>query len=580
MPRERATVVVALDVVAVDAGRRRLARPDHRGQGVGGRSSSRGCRTASTSGWWPSAAGRRRRRRRPATTPPSPPPSQGLELDESTAIGDAVFASLAAVRGRAGRAGAGRRRRPASSCSATAPTPSGGPVGSRRGGPRGRASRSRRSPTARPTGGSTSAASSIPVPVDADALERLAADDRRHGLHRRERRGADARSTTTSAARSARPPRCGRSPRASPASAWPSRSPPSPRRWCGAPACRSRAAASWARVGRMVGHVTSAETPAPPAAMQPGDWEADVVLNDGGTAHLRPIRPDDADRLRRFHSRLSQQTVYNRFFAYRPTLSDADVRALHPGRPRRPRGAGRDAARRRSSASSATTGCPAPTRARSPSSSRTPTRAAASGRCCSSTSPPPPASAGSCASSPTCCRPTGRCSASSAAPATRCGAPWATATSSCRSRSSRPSTSLEVMRDREHRAEARSVQRLLRPTSVAVVGASREPGAPGHEVLRSLLAPRLRGPGVPGQPGRRARLRRAGVRRRPRHPRPGRPGRRRRAGARGRRRGAGLLRQGRARAGRRLGRLRRRRARRDARGSRRSSGSPGTAACA
>ena len=57
----------------------------------------------------------------------------------------------------------------------------------------------------------------------------------------------------------------------------------------------------------------------------PATWEADVVLNDGGTVHLRPIRPDDADRLREFHSRLSQQTVFNRYFAYRPTLSDQDV---------------------------------------------------------------------------------------------------------------------------------------------------------------------------------------------------------------------------------------------------------------
>ncbi len=57
----------------------------------------------------------------------------------------------------------------------------------------------------------------------------------------------------------------------------------------------------------------------------PATWEADVVLNDGGTVHLRPIRPDDGDRLREFHSRLSQQTVFNRYFAYRPALSDADV---------------------------------------------------------------------------------------------------------------------------------------------------------------------------------------------------------------------------------------------------------------
>ena len=30
----------------------------------------------------------------------------------------------------------------------------------------------------------------------------------------------------------------------------------------------------------------------------PGHWEADVVLRDGGTAHVRPISPDDAELLR------------------------------------------------------------------------------------------------------------------------------------------------------------------------------------------------------------------------------------------------------------------------------------------
>lgn len=58
----------------------------------------------------------------------------------------------------------------------------------------------------------------------------------------------------------------------------------------------------------------------------PAQWEADVVLRDGGTAHLRPIRADDADRLRDFHSRLSAETIYFRFFAPYPVLSDRDVK--------------------------------------------------------------------------------------------------------------------------------------------------------------------------------------------------------------------------------------------------------------
>lgn len=58
----------------------------------------------------------------------------------------------------------------------------------------------------------------------------------------------------------------------------------------------------------------------------PSHWEADVVLADGGTAHVRPITPDDADRLRAFHARLSPETVYLRFFAPYPVLSVADVK--------------------------------------------------------------------------------------------------------------------------------------------------------------------------------------------------------------------------------------------------------------
>ena len=57
----------------------------------------------------------------------------------------------------------------------------------------------------------------------------------------------------------------------------------------------------------------------------PAHWEADVVLRDGGTAHLRPILPSDADRLRRFYDRLSDETIYNRFFSLYRQLSDRDV---------------------------------------------------------------------------------------------------------------------------------------------------------------------------------------------------------------------------------------------------------------
>lgn len=57
----------------------------------------------------------------------------------------------------------------------------------------------------------------------------------------------------------------------------------------------------------------------------PEHWHADVVLRDGGTARLRPILPGDAPRLRRFHDRLSDETIYNRFFSLYRTISDRDV---------------------------------------------------------------------------------------------------------------------------------------------------------------------------------------------------------------------------------------------------------------
>ncbi|GAA4072776.1 GNAT family N-acetyltransferase [Actinomadura miaoliensis] len=57
----------------------------------------------------------------------------------------------------------------------------------------------------------------------------------------------------------------------------------------------------------------------------PDHWEADVVLTDGGTAHLRPIRPEDGPLLRAFYARLSPESIYYRFFSPRPTLSDREV---------------------------------------------------------------------------------------------------------------------------------------------------------------------------------------------------------------------------------------------------------------
>ena len=141
----------------------------------------------------------------------------------------------------------------------------------------------------------------------------------------------------------------------------------------------------------------------------PRHWEADVLLRDGRTAHIRPIRPEDAELLVEFYSRVSDESKYYRFFSPMPQLSERDVDrfthvdhvdrvafVLHAvgaddrGRPLRP-------------------SVRAPrARPRSRSWSRTTTRAAGSASCCSSTSPRPAASAGSSGSSPRCCPTTSR----------------------------------------------------------------------------------------------------------------------------------------------------------------------------
>ncbi|NJQ01973.1 bifunctional acetate--CoA ligase family protein/GNAT family N-acetyltransferase [Streptomyces zingiberis] len=63
----------------------------------------------------------------------------------------------------------------------------------------------------------------------------------------------------------------------------------------------------------------------PHAQVYPAHWEADVVLRDGGTAHIRPITEDDARHLVDFYERVSDESKYYRFFAPYPRLSDRDV---------------------------------------------------------------------------------------------------------------------------------------------------------------------------------------------------------------------------------------------------------------
>ena len=57
----------------------------------------------------------------------------------------------------------------------------------------------------------------------------------------------------------------------------------------------------------------------------PSDLGALVILSDGTCCTLRPIRPDDAERLIEFHQHLSLRSTYLRFFTVHPTLSAKEV---------------------------------------------------------------------------------------------------------------------------------------------------------------------------------------------------------------------------------------------------------------
>jgi acyl-CoA synthetase (NDP forming)/RimJ/RimL family protein N-acetyltransferase len=66
-------------------------------------------------------------------------------------------------------------------------------------------------------------------------------------------------------------------------------------------------------------------TEEPPEPVPPPQWEADVVAADGGTFHLRPIVPGDADKILAFHAGLSQRTRYLRYFSAYPRIPERDL---------------------------------------------------------------------------------------------------------------------------------------------------------------------------------------------------------------------------------------------------------------
>ncbi|MCC6188527.1 MAG: GNAT family N-acetyltransferase [Anaerolineales bacterium] len=53
-----------------------------------------------------------------------------------------------------------------------------------------------------------------------------------------------------------------------------------------------------------------------------------IALKDGTVVTVRPIRPDDAQRLQAFHAGLSPETIYLRWLSAHPVLTETEAKAL------------------------------------------------------------------------------------------------------------------------------------------------------------------------------------------------------------------------------------------------------------
>ena len=60
----------------------------------------------------------------------------------------------------------------------------------------------------------------------------------------------------------------------------------------------------------------------------PRTYATDEILRDGGSIHVRAIRPDDKGRLLDHFGRLSRQSVYYRFFRVKKQLTDDELRCF------------------------------------------------------------------------------------------------------------------------------------------------------------------------------------------------------------------------------------------------------------
>ena len=71
-------------------------------------------------------------------------------------------------------------------------------------------------------------------------------------------------------------------------------------------------------------HAEAEQRVAPPDGLA-SQWDADVVMRDGATMHIRALTAADGQAVRDLHAEQSESSVYFRFFAPRTHLSDDDV---------------------------------------------------------------------------------------------------------------------------------------------------------------------------------------------------------------------------------------------------------------
>ena len=61
-------------------------------------------------------------------------------------------------------------------------------------------------------------------------------------------------------------------------------------------------------------------------ARYPSEYDFHVVLRDGGMAHIRPIKPDDAEALQAMFRRMGRDSVYQRFFRHKGDLNAEELK--------------------------------------------------------------------------------------------------------------------------------------------------------------------------------------------------------------------------------------------------------------